>query len=73
MKYPIRNLVFEKIKEAENMTDSELLNSLIKDEVNITEANLLKTLLDLEIYGLIRVSWVTKDRKRIELSNRNSE
>jgi hypothetical protein len=23
-------------------------------------------LLDLEIYGLIRVSWVTKDKRRIE-------
>jgi hypothetical protein len=26
-----------------------------------------KTLLDLEIYGLVRVSWLTKEKRRIEL------
>ena len=67
MKYPLRNLVYEKIQEFENITDSELLNSLNKVGVEITEADLSKTLMDLEIYGLIRVSWVTKEKKRIEL------
>jgi hypothetical protein len=68
MNYPLRNLVFEKIKEADNITDSDLMNSLIKDGANITEANLSKTLMDLEIYGLIKVSWVTKEKRRIELT-----
>jgi hypothetical protein len=68
MKYPLRNLVFEKIKEADNITDSDLMNILIKQGVNITEANLSKTLMDLEIYGLIKVSWVTKDKRRIEIA-----
>ena len=67
MKYPLRNLVYEKIQEAENLTDSELLNILTKGGVELTEADLTKTLMDLEIYGLIRVSWITKDKKRIEL------
>ena len=67
MKYPLRNFVYEKIQEFENITDSELLNSLNKVGVEITEADLSKTLMDLEIYGLIRVSWVTKEKKRIEL------
>ena len=67
MKYPVRNFVYEKIQEFENITDSELLNSLNKVGVEITEADLSKTLMDLEIYGLIRVSWVTKEKKRIEL------
>ena len=67
MKYPLRNFVYEKIQESENITDSELLNSLNKVGVEITEAELSKTLMDLEIYGLIRVSWVTKEKKRIEL------
>lgn len=67
MKYPLRNLVYEKIHEAENLTDSELLNILTKGGVVLTEADLSKTLMDLEIYGLIRVSWITKDKKRIEL------
>ena len=66
MKYPLRNLIYEKIKQAGNMTDSDLMNTLMKEGVSLTETNLNKTLLDLEIYGLIRVSWVTKDKRRIE-------
>jgi hypothetical protein len=66
MNYPLRNLIYERIKQAGNMTDSDLTNALTKDGVPITEAELDKTLLDLEIYGLVRVSWVTKDKRRIE-------
>jgi hypothetical protein len=66
MKYPLRNLIYEKIKQAGNMNDSDLLNSLIKEGVSLSETNLNKTLLDLEIYGLIRVSWITKDKRRVE-------
>ena len=66
MKYPLRNLVYEKIKQAGNMNDSDLLNSLIKEGISLSETNLNKTLLDLEIYGLIRVSWITKDKRRVE-------
>jgi hypothetical protein len=66
MKYPLRNLIYEKIKQAGNMNDSDLMNTLIKEGVSLSEANLNKTLLDLEIYGLIRVSWVTKDKRRVE-------
>jgi DNA-binding PadR family transcriptional regulator len=66
MKYPLRNLIYEKIKQAGNMTDAELINILTKDGVSITEEVLDKALLDLEIYGLVRVSWVTKDKRRIE-------
>ena len=67
MKYPLRNLVYEKIRESETLTDSELLNSLSKGGVDLTEADISKTLMDLEIYGLIRVTWLTKEKKRIEL------
>ena len=68
MKYPIRNLIFEKIKQAGNMTDSDLMNALTKEGITIGDSDFDKTLLDLEIYGLIRVSWVTKDKRRIELA-----
>lgn len=67
LKYPLRNIVLEKIKEVGNLSDSELLNNLEKDGVQITVADLNKTLLDLEIFGLVRVSWLTKDKRRIEL------
>jgi hypothetical protein len=66
MRYPLRNLIYEKIKQAGNMTDSDLTNALTKENVSLNEPNLNKTLLDLEIYGLIRVSWITKDKRRIE-------
>jgi arginine repressor len=59
--------VYEKIRESETLTDSELLNSLAKGGVDLTEADISKTLMDLEIYGLIRVTWLTKEKKRIEL------
>lgn len=57
----------EKIKEVGNLSDNELLSNLEKEGVQITVADLNKTLLDLEIFGLVRVSWLTKDKRRIEL------
>jgi hypothetical protein len=67
MRYPIRNLIYEKVRQAGNMTDAELLNALSKEGITIAESEFNKTLLDLEIYGLVRVSWVTKDKRRVEL------
>jgi len=67
MKYPIRNLMYEKIRQAGNMTDADLVKELTKDGVTLGDSDFNKTLLDLEIYGLVRVSWVTKDKRRIEL------
>ena len=67
MKYPLRNIILEKIKEVGNLSDIELLSNLEKEGVQITAADLNKTLLDLEIFGLVRVSWLTKDKRRIEL------
>jgi hypothetical protein len=66
--YPLRNIIFEKIKQLGTTTDQDLLNSLSKDDVSVLEDEFNKVLLDLEIYGLIRVSWLTKDKKRIELT-----
>ena len=66
MKYPLRNTIYEKIERAGNITDSELMRVLEKEDNILNWADLNKLLLDLEIYGLIRVSWVTKDKRRIE-------
>ncbi len=68
MKYPLRNLIYEKIKQHGNITDAELMNLLAKEGVTVTEPQFNKTLLDLEIYGLIRVGWITKDKRRIEVA-----
>ncbi|HET6780242.1 MAG TPA: hypothetical protein VFH09_03635 [Nitrososphaera sp.] len=67
MKYPIRNLMYEKIVQAGTITDTDLMNALAKEGIALAESAFNKTLMDLEIYGLIRVSWLTKDKRRIEL------
>lgn len=66
MAIPIKNTVFDKIKQAGSLTDSELFKSLTKDGFIMTEDKLNKMLLDLEIMGLISVAWITKDARRIE-------
>ena len=68
MTNPIRNIVYEKIKEAGNITDTDLMNNLSKDNILLSEANFNKVLLDLEIYSLIRVTWITKGKRRIEVA-----
>lgn len=67
MKYPIRNTVYEKIQQSNNITDTELISMLSKDGIEINLLELNKILLDLEIYGLLKVSWISKDKKRIEI------
>ncbi|MDH5462829.1 MAG: hypothetical protein OEW49_00775 [Nitrosopumilus sp.] len=67
MAIPIRNIVFDKIKEAGSLTDVDLYKSLAKEEYALAEDRFNKILLDLEILGLIRVSWITKDERRIEV------
>jgi len=61
-----KNTIFEKIKQESSLTDKELLKSLTKTGLVLSNAEFEKTLLDLEIEGLITVSWITKDTRRIE-------
>jgi len=68
----LKNKILEKVQENEGITDKELLKMLTKDEV-ILENEFNKTLLDLEIKGLISVSWLTKDTKRIEITTIESD
>tara|TARA_B110000014_G_C20002910_1_gene519779 strand:+ start:526 stop:828 length:303 start_codon:yes stop_codon:yes gene_type:complete len=67
MAIPIRNKILEKIKAKEGLTDKELCKLLAKDDIALADSEFNKILLDLEIMGLISVSWMTKDSKRIEL------
>jgi len=67
MTIPIRNIVYDKIKESNSIIDVDLFKSLVKDDLQINEAKFNKILLDLEILGLITVSWITKDERRIEV------
>ena len=67
MAIPIRNTVYDKIKEANSLTDVDLLKILVKEGHVLAEDKFNKILLDLEILGLITVVWVTKDERRIEI------
>jgi len=57
--------VAKKVKELKVTTDQELLSELRKSrEISMAELN--NMLLRLEILGLVTVTWMDKDRRRIE-------
>ena len=68
-----KNLVLEKIKESTTITDKVLSKKLTSDGYVISEGFFNKILLDLEIMGLITVSWITKDTRRIEIVSNQEE
>ena len=63
----------EKIKKTGSITDKTLVKSLTKDGYSLTDGIFNKTLLDLEIMGLVKVSWLTKDTRRIETVSSQEE
>ncbi|MCE9652929.1 MAG: hypothetical protein K8Q89_07750 [Nitrosarchaeum sp.] len=67
MAIPLKNLMHEKIKEMNSLTDIELYKAMTKDGMIIAEDRFNKLLLDLEILGLIKVAWITKEARRIEI------
>ena len=67
MAIPLKNILHEKIKEIGALTDVELYKLLAKEGFVIPEDKFNKLLLDLEILGLIKVAWITKDARRIEI------
>lgn len=68
-----KNLVLEKIKESSTITDKVLSKKLTSDGYVISEGFFNQILLDLEIMGLITVSWITKDTRRIEIVSNQEE
>ena len=67
MVIPLKNIVLDKIAETGSLTDSELFKTLTKDGHIISEDKFNKILLDLEILGLIKVAWITKEERRVEI------
>jgi post-segregation antitoxin (ccd killing protein) len=64
--------VDEKIRAMKVTTDVDLLNELRKTkEIDMDELN--DVLLRLEIRGLITVSWMDKERRRIEFREPKAE
>ena len=62
-----KNIILEKIEDDGSLTDKSLSKSLSKDGYLISDDLFNKTLLDLEIMGLVHVSWITKNTRRIEI------
>jgi len=71
--FPIKNIVYEKIKDVTSITDVDLVKALTKAGHTLAEDKFNKILLDLEIMGLIRVSWLTKDTRRVEVTIQEEE
>jgi len=68
-----KNIVIDKIKELGSITDKVLVKRLVKDGYNLSDDLFNKILLDLEIMGLINVSWLTKDTRRIAIVSKQEE
>ena len=68
-----KNIVIDKIKESGSITDKALAKKLIKDGYNLSDDLFNKILLDMEIMGLVKVNWLTKDTRRIEIVSRQEE
>jgi hypothetical protein len=68
-----KNIVIDKIKELGSITDKTLAKKLIKDGYHLSDDLFNKILLDMEIMGLINVSWLTKDTRRIAIVSKQEE
>ena len=67
MRYPIKNIIYEKLIENNNTTDLELLKELDKSGYKITIDELNNELMNMEIKGLLTTRWQTKNKRRIEV------
>ena len=67
MRYPIKNIIYEKLIENNNTTDLELLKELEKSGYKITIDELNNELMNMEIKGLLTTRWQTKNKRRIEV------
>lgn len=66
LKPPLRYVIYMMLKEQKVMTDKDLLQKLKREYGDVAQRDLNKELLAFEINGLIRVSWVSKEERRIE-------
>ena len=68
-----KNIVIDKVKESGSITDKTLAKKLVKDGYHLSDDLFNKILLDMEIMGLIKVNWFTKDTRRIEIVSKQEE
>jgi len=72
LRYPLKNIIYEKLKQQKNTLDVDLLNELKKEDSNVSMRDLNKALMSLEIMGLVSVRWVRKDARRVEVIEKAS-
>jgi len=68
-----KNILIDKIKELGSITDKTLAKKLVKDGYHLSDDLFNKILLDMEIMGLIKVNWLTKDTRRIAIVSKQEE
>ena len=68
-----KNIVIDKIKELGSITDKTLAKKLVKDGYHLSDDLFNKILLDMEIMGLVKVNWLTKDTRRIQIVSKQDE
>lgn len=67
MRIPLRYAAFEWLREKKAATDGELLEAMNKNGNKCSQDELGKVIMQLEILGLITVRWVGKDKRRLEI------
>jgi len=68
-----KNIIIDKVKELGSITDKTLAKRLIKDGYHLSDDLFNKILLDMEIMGLVKVNWLTKDTRRIAIVSKQEE
>ena len=63
----------DKVRKSGSITDTSLIKSLTKDGFILPEDIINKILLEMEIMGLITVSWFAKNTRRIEIRSNQEE
>ena len=73
MNMPFKNIIYDFISKYNSIIDTNLYKLLSKNGYVITEDKFNKILMDLEISGFIKESWLTKNTKRIEIIHQNDD
>ena len=73
MRYPLRYVAFEWIKEKKSTTDDNLFEALNKNGNRCSRDELNKLLMQLEILGLFTVRWRSKGERQIEFQEKPTE
>lgn len=73
MNMPFKNVIYDLINKHNSIIDTNLVKLLSNNGYVIPEDKFNKILLDLEISGFIKVSWITKNTRRIEMMPQESD